>query len=114
MSYGQAVQGWHDFYVTAGAAAATLVGLLFVGLSLHIRVVVAHPDDEGGVTPYLARAIYDEHKRVAVVYTTRGGSGGGSASRTVSGGNPGHISANCCSWTAAFIAGWKTVAERVV
>jgi len=44
VSYGQAVQGWHDFYVTAGAAAATLVGLLFVGLSLHIRVVVAHPD----------------------------------------------------------------------
>src|SRR6202166_2376275 len=41
-----------------------------------ILVVVAHPDDEGGVTPYLARAIYDEHKRVAVVYTTRGGSGG--------------------------------------
>ena len=34
--------GWHDLYVTVGAAAATLVGLLFVGLSLHIRVVVAH------------------------------------------------------------------------
>lgn len=41
-----------------------------------ILAVVAHPDDEGGVTPYLARAIYDEHKRVAVVFTTRGGSGG--------------------------------------
>ena len=36
--------GWHDLYVTVGAAAATLVGLLFVGLSLHIRVVVAHPE----------------------------------------------------------------------
>jgi hypothetical protein len=35
---------WHDLYVTVGAAAATLVGLLFVGLSLHIRVVVAHPE----------------------------------------------------------------------
>src|ERR1700751_2959166 len=46
-----------------------------------ILVVVAHPDDEGGVTPYLARAIYDEHKRVAVVYTTRGGSGGNDYSR---------------------------------
>src|SRR5205823_1782481 len=44
-------------------------------------VVVAHPDDEGGVTPYLARAIYDEHKRVAVVYTTRGGSGGNDYTR---------------------------------
>jgi LmbE family N-acetylglucosaminyl deacetylase len=41
-----------------------------------ILLVVAHPDDEGGATPYLARAIYDEHKRVAVVFTTRGGSGG--------------------------------------
>ena len=28
-----------------------------------ILLVVAHPDDEGGATPYLARAIYDEHKR---------------------------------------------------
>jgi LmbE family N-acetylglucosaminyl deacetylase len=43
-----------------------------------ILVVVAHPDDEGAVTPYLARAIYDLHKRVAVVYGTHGGSGGNS------------------------------------
>src|SRR2546423_1827904 len=34
--------GWHDLYVTVGAAAATLVGLPSVGLSLHVRVVVAH------------------------------------------------------------------------
>src|SRR5438552_18756104 len=46
-----------------------------------ILVVVAHPDDEGGVTPYLARAIYDEHKRVAVVFATRGGSGGNDYTR---------------------------------
>jgi LmbE family N-acetylglucosaminyl deacetylase len=43
-----------------------------------ILVVVAHPDDEGAVTPYLARAIYDLHKRVAVVYGTHGSSGGNS------------------------------------
>ena len=36
--------GWHEVYVTVGAAAGTLVGLLFVGLSLHIRVVVAHAE----------------------------------------------------------------------
>src|SRR5271165_695665 len=48
---------------------------------VDILVVVAHPDDEGGVSPYLARAIYDEHKRVAVVYATRGGSGGNDYSR---------------------------------
>ena len=46
-----------------------------------ILLVVAHPDDEGAATPYLARAVYDEHKRVVVVFTTRGGSGGNDYSR---------------------------------
>jgi LmbE family N-acetylglucosaminyl deacetylase len=46
-----------------------------------ILVVVAHPDDEAAITPYLARAIYDLHKRVAVVYGTRGGSGANEYSR---------------------------------
>jgi LmbE family N-acetylglucosaminyl deacetylase len=41
-------------------------------------LVVAHPDDEGAATPYLARAI-DEGKRVAVVYGTRGSSGANEA-----------------------------------
>jgi hypothetical protein len=35
------VSGWHDFYILAGTASATLVGLLFVGLSLHLRIVIA-------------------------------------------------------------------------
>ena len=39
-----------------------------------ILLVVAHPDDEGAATPYVARAI-DDGKRVAVVYGTRGSSG---------------------------------------
>ncbi len=43
-----------------------------------ILVVVAHPDDEGAVTPYLARAL-DEHKRIAVVFGTRGSSGSNEA-----------------------------------
>jgi hypothetical protein len=47
MPYAEVLQSWRDFYVTAGAAAATLVGLLFVGLSLHIRVVVAHAEVRG-------------------------------------------------------------------
>jgi len=33
-----------DFYILAGTASATLVGLLFVGLSLHLRVVIAAPE----------------------------------------------------------------------
>jgi LmbE family N-acetylglucosaminyl deacetylase len=43
-----------------------------------ILVVVAHPDDEAAVTPYLARAL-DDHKRIAVVYGTRGSSGANEA-----------------------------------
>jgi LmbE family N-acetylglucosaminyl deacetylase len=45
---------------------------------VDILLVVAHPDDEGAATPYLARAI-DEGKRVAVVYGTRGSSGANEA-----------------------------------
>ncbi|HET8925522.1 MAG TPA: PIG-L family deacetylase [Candidatus Acidoferrum sp.] len=45
---------------------------------VDILLVVAHPDDEGAVTPYLARAL-DEHRRVAVVYGTLGSSGANEA-----------------------------------
>lgn len=41
-----------------------------------ILVVVAHPDDETLIAGYLVRAIYDQHKRVAVLFGTRGNSGG--------------------------------------
>src|SRR5229473_7098069 len=41
---------------------------------VDILLVVAHPDDEGAATPYLARAL-DEHRRIAVVFGTRGSSG---------------------------------------
>jgi hypothetical protein len=40
MSYQAEVAGWHDFYIMAGTASATLVGLLFVGLSLHLQIVI--------------------------------------------------------------------------
>ncbi len=45
-----------------------------------VLVIVAHPDDETEITGYLARAIYEEHKRVAVVFGTRGNGGGDEAS----------------------------------
>ncbi len=32
-------EAWHDFYLMAGTAAVTLVGLLFVALSLHVEVL---------------------------------------------------------------------------
>jgi LmbE family N-acetylglucosaminyl deacetylase len=40
-----------------------------------ILVVVAHPDDESIIAGYLAKASLDEHKRIAVVFTTRGDAG---------------------------------------
>jgi len=44
-------------------------------LAADILVVVAHPDDEILLIGYLVRAICDEHKKVAVVYATRGDHG---------------------------------------
>jgi len=41
-----------------------------------ILLVIAHPDDETAISGYLARAIFDQQKRVAVVYGTRGDGGG--------------------------------------
>lgn len=46
-----------------------------------ILLVVAHPDDDTLVSSYLARAIFDQNKRVAVVYCTRGDSGSNSDGR---------------------------------
>jgi LmbE family N-acetylglucosaminyl deacetylase len=45
-----------------------------------ILVIVAHPDDETEVTGYLARAIFDEHKRVAAIFGTPGNGGGDATS----------------------------------
>jgi hypothetical protein len=43
-TFATAVGGWHDFYVVVGTAAATLVGLLFVSLSLNPHVIAAGED----------------------------------------------------------------------
>jgi len=77
---------WFVLWGTLLCVANLRLGREFVAgaddrYKVDILVVVAHPDDEAGVSPYLARAIYDEHKRVAVVYATRGGSGGNDYSR---------------------------------
>lgn len=45
---------------------------------VDLMLVVAHPDDEAAATPYLARAL-DEHRRIAVVFGTRGSSGSNQA-----------------------------------
>ncbi|MEO8453440.1 MAG: PIG-L family deacetylase, partial [Gemmatimonadota bacterium] len=46
---------------------------------VDILLIVAHPDDESAVSSYLAQAIFDQGKRVAVVYGTRGDGGGNTA-----------------------------------
>jgi len=37
-SFSQAIVDWQGFYTLAGAAAATLVGLLFIAVSLHLDI----------------------------------------------------------------------------
>jgi hypothetical protein len=35
-AFAPALERWHDFYTLAGSAAAALLGLLFVSVSLHL------------------------------------------------------------------------------
>ena len=39
MSYADQIGEWHEFYTTVAGLAATLVGLLFVGLGLNPRII---------------------------------------------------------------------------
>ena len=43
--------------------------------SADILVIVAHPDDDTAVSTCLAKAVFDEGKRAAVIFTTHGNSG---------------------------------------
>jgi LmbE family N-acetylglucosaminyl deacetylase len=45
-------------------------------MKADLLLVVAHPDDETAVGSYLAKAVFDEHRRVAIVYCNRGTGGG--------------------------------------
>jgi LmbE family N-acetylglucosaminyl deacetylase len=46
---------------------------------VDILIIVGHPDDDIEVAAYVAKLIEEQHKRVAVVYGTRGNSGGNAA-----------------------------------
>jgi hypothetical protein len=39
-TFAPAIEGWHDFYLMIGTASATLIGLLFVSLSLNVDVMI--------------------------------------------------------------------------
>ena len=34
-------EAWHDFFVMLGSAAAAITGLIFIGLSIHLRTISA-------------------------------------------------------------------------
>ena len=38
-TFTETLNRWHDFYGLAGGASATLIGLLFVGVSIHIDLI---------------------------------------------------------------------------
>jgi hypothetical protein len=42
----QGIKAWHDFYILAGGAAATLTGLLFVSVSLHLDMFTDATESE--------------------------------------------------------------------
>ncbi|MBV9282624.1 MAG: hypothetical protein JOZ41_21310 [Chloroflexi bacterium] len=50
-SFSSTVAGWQTFYLLAGTASATLVGLIFVAVSLHLDLV-----GESGISPIFTLA----------------------------------------------------------
>ena len=55
---------WHDFYLTAGAAAAALIGLLFVGVSINLDEFTA---DEGTGIRLLAEQAFSNFVWVLLI-----------------------------------------------
>ena len=54
-------------FLLSGISVSQQISLPDERYKADILLVVAHPDDDTLVTSYLARAIFDQHKRVAVV-----------------------------------------------
>jgi len=44
MDYADQVTAWQALNTTRGGSAAALIGLLFVGISLHLPTIVANPE----------------------------------------------------------------------
>src|SRR5437868_5738487 len=68
-----------SFLVTAPAQQAPPYPEPDSRYRVDVLLVVGHPDDDIEVASYLAKIIEQQHKRAAVVYATRGNSGGNAA-----------------------------------
>jgi hypothetical protein len=55
MDFARLLDGWHDFYLLVGTASATLVGLLFLALTLNVEILRR---DEFGTTRIHARRAF--------------------------------------------------------
>ena len=58
------MQAWHDFFALLGGAGATLLGLLFVSVSLHARAIL---DPAHRNAKHLAEQAYHNYIAVLVV-----------------------------------------------
>jgi|SRR5579871_2142210 len=63
-SFSSTIAGWHDFYMLAGSTSATLVGLIFVAVSLHLDLV-----GEAGISAIftLARRTFSSFILVVII-----------------------------------------------
>ena len=54
-SLAELLHGWHDFYVLVGTASATLVGLMFVAVS--IGTAIFNEDHRAAVTAFITPTV---------------------------------------------------------
>jgi hypothetical protein len=63
-SFSSTVVSWQNFYILAGTASATLVGLIFVAVSLHLDLI---GESGAGATLTLARRTFSRFILVVIV-----------------------------------------------
>jgi|SRR5580698_308334 hypothetical protein len=52
------LEGWHDFYTVLGTAAAALVALLFVAVSISTSVLTPDPDSRRNTSTYMSPVVF--------------------------------------------------------
>ena len=49
---------WHEFYALLGTAAATLIALLFVAVSISTSVLTSEPESRRNTSTYLSPVVF--------------------------------------------------------